>query len=129
MVSKKLFLCIGLIGLVLIFSCNNSKKNSSEVSQEIQEPDYSAGKKIYLNHCAECHQENGEGIPGAFPALIGKEAESEKVLNGVEGTIMAAYKDSLDDDMIAELLNFINHSWENNYKEISTETVKEIREL
>ena len=27
------------------------------------------GKQVYEANCMSCHQEQGEGIPGAFPAL------------------------------------------------------------
>ncbi|MCH1928364.1 cytochrome C-552, partial [Shewanella sp. C31] len=32
------------------------------------------GAKIYAQ-CAGCHQQNGQGIPGAFPPLAGHMAE------------------------------------------------------
>src|SRR5699024_6284982 len=38
------------------------------------------GGKIYANHCIACHQENGAGVPGAFPPLV----ESEWVVGEPE---------------------------------------------
>jgi mono/diheme cytochrome c family protein len=32
------------------------------------------GARLYADHCAECHGEQGEGIPGAYPALAGNRA-------------------------------------------------------
>ena len=29
------------------------------------------GKAVFQKNCAACHQANGKGIPGAFPALAG----------------------------------------------------------
>jgi cytochrome c6 len=29
------------------------------------------GKALFAKNCAACHQANGKGIPGAFPALAG----------------------------------------------------------
>lgn len=30
-----------------------------------------AGARVYATHCAACHQESGQGTPGAFPPLVG----------------------------------------------------------
>jgi mono/diheme cytochrome c family protein len=29
------------------------------------------GRRLYVDHCADCHGKNGEGEPGAYPALAG----------------------------------------------------------
>lgn len=34
---------------------------------------YTMGEKVYQNNCAACHQTNGEGIPGSFPAIKGSQ--------------------------------------------------------
>jgi mono/diheme cytochrome c family protein len=33
--------------------------------------DAARGARIYSGNCVPCHQENGMGIPGAFPSLAG----------------------------------------------------------
>ncbi len=30
-----------------------------------------SGQALYGQHCATCHQANGQGLPGAFPPLAG----------------------------------------------------------
>ena len=35
------------------------------------------GEKVYAANCVACHQANGKGVPGAFPALDGS-----KIVNG-----------------------------------------------
>jgi mono/diheme cytochrome c family protein len=32
------------------------------------------GAKLYRDHCAQCHGDDGEGVPGAYPALAGNRA-------------------------------------------------------
>lgn len=39
-----------------------------------QHVDPAAGAKIYAQSCAACHQSNGAGIPGSFPALWGPDS-------------------------------------------------------
>lgn len=34
-------------------------------------PVMEAGRRVYVDRCAECHGDNGEGVPGAYPALAG----------------------------------------------------------
>ena len=60
------------------------------------------GEQVYLKACAACHQPNGEGLPGAFPALKNSPiavgdvaAHIDIVVNGKPGTAMQAYKDQL----------------------------------
>lgn len=32
---------------------------------------YNKGEEVYIKNCASCHQAEGQGIPGAFPAIAG----------------------------------------------------------
>jgi len=32
------------------------------------------GQKVYERHCANCHGEHGQGVPGIYPALVGHRA-------------------------------------------------------
>jgi len=92
----------------------------------------SAGKQLYNNYCASCHQPTGKGIPGAFPPLAGEVAEfADKgslgkvfpihvVLFGLQGPIdtfngiMPAFKGQLKDDQIAAILNYVFNAWGND---------------
>jgi cytochrome c oxidase subunit 2 len=56
------------------------------------------GQTVYTTFCMACHQQNGQGLPPAFPALTGSaialgpiEDHVNIVLNGKAGTAMAAY--------------------------------------
>ncbi len=77
------------------------------------------GEKVYQANCVACHQANGMGVPGAFPALSGSKmvngpvAEQLKmVLNGKQGTAMASFK-QLSDIEIAAVVTYERNSWEN----------------
>jgi len=76
------------------------------------------GKEVYEKSCAACHQANGEGIPGAFPALKGSPivqgdpaAHIDMVLNGKAGTAMQAFRDQLSAAEIAAVITYERNAW------------------
>ncbi|MCX7182498.1 MAG: cytochrome c oxidase subunit II [Nitrosospira sp.] len=82
------------------------------------------GEKVYAANCAACHQANGKGLPGAFPALDGsKVANGPKtkhvniVVNGETGTAMAAFKHLSDVD-IAAVVTYERNAWGNSTGDI-----------
>ena len=79
------------------------------------------GEKAYNTSCAACHQANGEGVPGAFPALKGgvittgpKSEHLALVMNGKAGTAMAAFAGQLSDVDLAAVVTYERNSWGNN---------------
>src|SRR3546814_5251879 len=72
-----------------------------------------------LANCVACHQANGKGIPGTFPALDGDEKyvlgpmkdQILTVLNGHPGTAMAAFRDQLNDVEIAAVITYTRNAW------------------
>ena len=83
------------------------------------------GEKVFGANCAACHQANGKGVPGAFPALDGskvvtgpKDAQIKTVLNGVvkngQPTAMVAWKNTLSDADIAAVITYTRNSWGNH---------------
>ncbi len=82
------------------------------------------GEKVYAANCAACHQANGKGLPGAFPALDGsKVANGPKnkhiniVVNGETGTAMAAFKHLSNVD-IAAVVTYERNAWSNSTGDI-----------
>jgi len=78
----------------------------------------SAGKEIYGTQCVACHQAEGQGIPGMFPALAGSAIANgpasdhiNRVLNGKN--IMPAFAGQLSDEQIAAVITFERNSWGN----------------
>lgn len=103
------------------------------------------GLRAYNMVCVACHQPSGQGVAGQFPPLAGSEwvlAESPNriiriVLNGLIGPIdvkgqqfnnnMLAWKDTLSDEQIADVLTYVRSEWGNKASAVSTEQVKKIR--
>src|SRR5215470_7135263 len=85
----------------------------------------SRGEKVFTANCAACHQANGKGVPGAFPALDGspvvtgpKDAQIKTVLNGVvkngQPTAMVPWRNTLSDTDIAAVITYTRNSWGNH---------------
>jgi cytochrome c oxidase subunit 2 len=79
------------------------------------------GEKVYAANCAACHQANGEGVPGAFPAIKGGVLTTgpvaghlDRVMNGKAGTAMAAFAGQLSDADIAAVVTYERNSWGND---------------
>jgi cytochrome c oxidase subunit 2 len=77
------------------------------------------GEKVYSANCVACHQVNGLGLPGAFPALDGskmakgpKNAHIDQVLNGKTGTAMVSFK-QLSDVELAAVVTYERNAWNN----------------
>jgi cytochrome c oxidase subunit 2 len=79
------------------------------------------GEKVYATSCAACHQANGEGVPGAFPALKGgaiatgpKDAHIDIVMNGKPATAMAAFAAQMSDVDMAAVITYERNAWGND---------------
>jgi cytochrome c oxidase subunit 2 len=79
------------------------------------------GEKVYNGSCAACHQANGEGIPGAFPAIKDSAVATGPagdhlalVMNGKAGTAMAAFAGQLSDVDLAAVVTYQRNAWGNN---------------
>ncbi len=78
------------------------------------------GKEVYAQ-CAACHGAEGQGVPGAFPALVGSAiatgpmaAHVDMVMNGRPGTAMLAFKSQLNDLDIAAVITYERNAFGNN---------------
>lgn len=127
--------------LVISLSCKNAnRENTSSVSQQQHslqmKESISSGAGLYNNFCASCHLAGGEGIKGVFPPLKDsdwlKNNQKESIhaikfglkgpikVNGIEyDNLMPAL--GLSDQEIADIMNYINNTWGNNFGEQVTE--------
>jgi len=123
---------------LIVTSCkfNSEEKNiaihnQTELSYEMQTElgeSIQLGSEIYEDFCLTCHRPNGKGIPKSFPPLAGSDylmnkreqsiravkfgQQGEIVVNGIPyNSVMAAQ--GLDNDEIANVMNYIMNSWEN----------------
>ncbi len=78
------------------------------------------GQKVYENNCAACHQADGKGLAGTFPAISGSKVATgpvadhvKLVLNGRQGTAMAAFGEQLSDADIAAVVTYQRNAWNN----------------
>jgi cytochrome c oxidase subunit 2 len=78
------------------------------------------GEKVYQANCAACHQADGMGLPGAFPAISGSKVATgpitdhiNVVLKGRPGTAMAAFAGQLSDADIAAVVTYQRNAWNN----------------
>ena len=89
------------------------------------------GRGLYAQHCATCHGDRGEGIPGIYPALAGNRAVTLPVPNNLVQVIrqggfapstsgnpepfgMPPFKQVLSSEDIAAVATFIRQSWGNS---------------
>jgi mono/diheme cytochrome c family protein len=106
--------------------------------------DLAAGAKLYTTHCAACHGDQGEGVPGAYPALAGSRAVQLKspanlVHMVLEGGFppatagnprpygMPPFAPVLNDQELAQLLSALRSSWGNQAGAVSTFDVERFR--
>jgi len=78
------------------------------------------GEQFYNTNCAACHQANGAGIPPVFPALVGSQVvmsdsakQIEILMEGVQGSAMAAFGDSYSEIDIAAVITYTRQAWSN----------------
>ncbi|WP_300320858.1 cytochrome c oxidase subunit II [Idiomarina sp.] len=81
------------------------------------------GEKVYNSTCAACHQPNGQGVNGVFPALAGSGVAVDPdgtskhidiVVNGVSGTAMQAFGEQLSMQELAAVITYERNAWGND---------------
>jgi len=79
------------------------------------------GEEVYGRVCAVCHQPNGQGLPPAFPSLVGQgisigpiENHVDIVMHGKAGTAMQAFSSQLNAAEIAAVITYERNSWGND---------------
>ncbi|WP_318454242.1 cytochrome c oxidase subunit II [Photobacterium leiognathi] len=85
------------------------------------------GEKTYVARCAMCHQANGQGLPGAFPALAGEGVSVDPkrklehisvVVHGKNGTAMQAFGPQLSLKELAAVITYERNAWGNDTGEV-----------
>ena len=118
------------IFLGLFLTCNSNPKQTSELKESMER-----GALVYEDFCMNCHMPNGEGVPSSFPPLadsdflLTKRDESIKAVKyGLSGEITvngelynsAMASLGLDNEEVADVMNYILNSWGNNDGKIVT---------
>ena len=93
------------------------------------------GEEIYSDFCLQCHMANGKGVPGSFPPLANSDylnnidQSIHAIKFGLKGPITVngeSYNSNmisqgLDDEEIADVMNYILRAWGNTANTIVTE--------
>lgn len=102
----------------------------SELSKSMER-----GKEVYADFCVTCHLDNGEGVAYTFPPLANsdylatkREASIHAIKYGLQGEITvngttynsAMSSMGLEDEEIADVMNYIMNSWGNTQFEMVT---------
>lgn len=116
--------------------------------QTVQVDPLVAGRRLYTQVCATCHQPNGQGVPGAFPPLAGTDwvtGDADRLirilLHGLQGPIevkgnsyngiMPAFglgsPYNWNDQRISHVLTYIRAEWGNAAAPITPEEVTALR--
>jgi len=121
--------CVGFIYLFILFlsSCQSNTFQHGEI--------------LYNNFCANCHMEDGTGLIGNIPPLAGadfvrdrqeelaciirKGMEHEIVVNGETYNQPMAAIPQLTEFEIANVINYINQAWGNDYGYIKLQTIRD----
>jgi len=138
--------CTFYLGLYIgDFSPDPWLQSSKPVAQATQAPveETVSGSSIYSSRCSTCHQANGEGVPNAFPTLVGTrwvEDEGQIIrilLHGMQGEVdvrgstyngnMPAWGNVLSDKEIAAVITHVRQSWDNDFSEVTAEEVAAVR--
>jgi cytochrome c oxidase subunit 2 len=107
----------------------SGKKQAAFELAQLTEKDWSVeellanGESVYVKNCAACHQVNGQGIPGIFPALAGSEIvlndkprNVEILMEGVQGAAMQSFANQLSEVDIASVITYTRKAWGNDAK-------------
>ena len=135
----EILVCITTISII----AQQGRSNQLYMPMDLQDnglPESIArGREIYTDFCMQCHLPDGKGTPKTFPPLAGsdwlinKRKESiYSIKYGLNGPIEVNGKSynsamtplGLEDEEIADVMNYIMNSWGNTQKEMVT--VKEV---
>ncbi|MDX1554811.1 MAG: c-type cytochrome, partial [Xanthomonadales bacterium] len=153
---KGLHWCVVLACLLTVNACAQEDtaagKDSTEDALAVHKAEAASvtteeriekGRALYTQHCAACHQPEGQGLAGAFPPLANSDYLAQgadpailAVINGLSGPItvngveynavMPALS-YLSDSDVADVVTFVMNSWGNPGGEVSAAEVAAAR--
>ena len=99
------------------------------------------GRNLYLEHCANCHFEDGGGLRRLMPPLSGSDylrdqpeavvygirfgMEGPMEVNGVVYDEVMPPNRELSEFQIVNIVNYINQAWGNDYGLVTVEQTRE----
>src|SRR3954447_13632011 len=100
-----------LVGLLVVGLAGCGGSNSARIAN---------GETVYTEHCATCHQVDGEGYAQVYPNLVGNpivelpdpEPVVTIVLHGRAS--MPGFAEELSPAQIAEVVSYVRSAWSND---------------
>ena len=137
---------IAAIGLACVLTaCSGNAPNQRATSAaELRDPASSSdGARVYITNCSSCHQLDGRGGPGAFPALVANPAVTgnpRAVIAAVKyglrgkpgrnraalGRVMPPWQGRLSDRDIAAVVTYIRFAWHNDAPPVTLGDVRAV---
>lgn len=130
---KKFLISCSLI--LIVGACVIAQEKSAVSKAALQR-----GNEIYIATCIACHQANGEGVPGLHPPLVKtthvlgnkiklinimlKGMDEAMEINGITYTTPMPSFAQLNDQQIADVLNYVRNSFGNKAPTIGVSQVK-----
>ena len=128
-----------IVGYLLIVGGTSA----SLYQEKTKEESIVAGEEIYQDFCLQCHLTTGVGVSGVFPPL----KNSDYLMNNIDKSIAGIKfglkgeivvndeiydgvmaKQGLDNEEIADVMNYILNQWGNSYDaQITTQQVSEVQ--
>ncbi|MFV0566895.1 MAG: c-type cytochrome [Flavobacteriaceae bacterium] len=126
------YFILSLVVLVLLSFTIKTSQQDNTLDESIER-----GRNIYNDFCITCHLSNGEGVKGVYPPLANSDylknikASIKAVKFGISGELIVNGKKyngtmtplGLDDDEIADVINYINNSWGNKNDTLVTKAM------
>jgi len=118
--TRKHLLLIALQVAMLLAACNKRTDVPSNGATLVHD-----GKILYLEYCAECHQEDGSGWSTLYPKLAGNPIvtlhDPSPIIKTVvygQGSMMP-FRSKLSTVEIASILSYIRNAWGNQADPVS----------
>lgn len=128
-----------IVGYLLIVGATTALLYQEKTKEE----SIVAGEEIYQDFCLQCHLTTGAGVSGVFPPL----KDSDYLMNNIDKSIAGIKfglkgeivvndeiydgvmaKQGLDNEEIADVMNYILNQWGNSYDaQITTQQVSEVQ--
>lgn len=128
-----------IVGYLLIVGGTTA----SLYQEKTKEESIVAGEEIYQDFCLQCHLTTGVGVSGVFPPL----KDSDYLMNNIDKSIAGIKfglkgeivvndeiydgvmaKQGLDNEEIADVMNYILNQWGNSFDaQITTQQVSEVQ--
>lgn len=110
-------------------SARSARKNEAE--------DVSSAASLYTSFCQSCHKQDGKGVPGSFPPLVGsgklageKDVLIKLLLKGSQastGEQMPAFS-FMSDDQLAKILTYARKEFGNDASAVDAQEISVLRQ-